>query len=333
MVAVVQKIKCVQTNEVNSEYEALFSVIHPILTGLVYSLKREIVTQVEGYDNISLELFTRLYEPGDGDCGICFEYAVHDAIISKDPEVLNRIDDALTKFCKIKGDDPSSILFGAEKSGQPYFIDSVMEHLTDDSLLLTGDRGKPIKLKKHINGVVSAFRRPVDRSKLPSSINGLWKADLFVGNANSDKWVGTTVKINPKQLEGARGLRLGIVPARQGKSDKIQKVDTKNLIVCPVPYDQSFMEIFYEGWNIVKKFIAARGDMPKEIELPVSLDRTICKYLVDRKDFPVLEVIETLKNLAQPHLMDVENSSAIITSAVDEEIKINRIIAPVSTIG
>lgn len=329
----VQKIKCVQTNEVNSEYEALFSVIHPILTGLVYSLKREIVTQVGGYDNISLELFTRLYEPGDGDCGICFEYAVHDAIISKDPEVLNRIDDALTKFCKIKGDDPSSILFGAEKSGQPYFIDSVMEHLTDDSLLLTGDRGKPIKLKKHINGVVSAFRRPVDRSKLPSSINGLWKADLFVGNANSDKWVGTTVKINPKQLEGARGLRLGIVPARQGKSDKIQKVDTKNLIVCPVPYDQSFMEIFYEGWNIVKKFIAARGDMPKEIELPVSLDRTICKYLVDRKDFPVLEVIETLKNLAQPHLMDVENSSAIITSAVDEEIKINRIIAPVSTIG
>ena len=329
----VQKIKCVQTNEVNSEYEALFSVIHPILTGLVYSLKREIVTQVGGYDNISLELFTRLYEPGDGDCGICFEYAVHDAIISKDPEVLNRIDDALTKFCKIKGDDPSSILFGAEKSGQPYFIDSVMEHLTDDSLLLTGDRGKPIKLKKHINGVVSAFRRPVDRSKLPSSINGLWKADLFIGNANSDKWVGTTVKINPKQLEGARGLRLGIVPARQGKSDKIQKVDTKNLIVCPVPYDQSFMEIFYEGWNIVKKFIAARGDMPKEIELPVSLDRTICKYLVDRKDFPVLEVIETLKNLAQPHLMDVENSSAIITSAVDEEIKINRIIAPVSTIG
>ena len=147
------------------------------------------------------------------------------------------------------------------------------------------------------------------------------------------RWVGTTVKINPKQLEGARGLRLGIVPARQGKSDKIQKVDTKNLIVCPVPYDQSFMEIFYEGWNIVKKFIAARGDMPKEIELPVSLDRTICKYLVDRKDFPVLEVIETLKNLAQPHLMDVENSSAIITSAVDEEIKINRIIAPVSTIG
>ena len=333
MVAVVQKIKCVQTNEVNSEYEALFSVIHPILTGLVYSLKREIVTQVGGYDNISLELFTRLYEPGDGDCGICFEYAVHDAIISKDPEVLNRIDDALTKFCKIKGDDPSSILFGAEKSGQPYFIDSVMEHLTDDSLLLTGDRGKPIKLKKHINGVVSAFRRPMDRSKLPSSINGLWKADLFVGNANSDKWVGTTVKINPKQLEGARGLRLGIVPARQGKSDKIQKVDTKNLIVCPVPYDQSFMEIFYEGWNIVKKFIAARGNMPKEIELPVSLDRTICKYLVDRKDFPVLEVIETLKNLAQPHLMDVENSSAIITSAVDEEIKINRIIAPVSTIG
>ena len=86
----INKIKCIQSNEVNSEYEALFSVIHPILTGLVYTLKHEIVEQVGGYENISLELFTRLYEPGDGDCGICFEYAVHDAIISKDPDVFKQ---------------------------------------------------------------------------------------------------------------------------------------------------------------------------------------------------------------------------------------------------
>ena len=35
----VKNIKCSQINEVNSEYEALFSVIHPILTGLALSLK------------------------------------------------------------------------------------------------------------------------------------------------------------------------------------------------------------------------------------------------------------------------------------------------------
>lgn len=320
--------KCIQTNDVHSEYEALFSVIHPILYGLTMTLKQDIVKQVGGYDKISLELFTRLYEPGDGDCGICFEYAVHDAIINKNQDILERIDSALSKFCKIKGDTPSSILFGAEKSGQLQFIDSVMEHLTDDSILLPGTKGQPIKLKRHINGVVSAFRKPQDREKLPSSINGLWKADLFVGNTNIDKWVGTTVKINPKQLESARGLRLGIVPCRQGKNDKIYKHETKNLIVCPVPYDQSFMEIFYEGWIIIKKFILARGNMPKEIDLPSGLDRLVCKELVARKRFPILDVLEVLKNMGQPHLMYIEETEASITSKTKEMMKINKIIAP-----
>lgn len=325
----VEKIKCIQINEVNSEYEALFSVIHPILTGLVYSLKHDVVDDVGGYNKITLELFTRLYEPGDGDCGICFEYAVHDAIVNSNPEVLNRIDTALSKYCKIKGASPSSILFGAEKSGQLHFIDSVKEHLTDNSQLLTGDRGKPIKLKKHIDGVVSAFKKPQDREKLPNSINGLWKADLFVGNTVMDNWVGTTVKINPSQLEAARGLRLGIVPSRQGKSDKILKNEAKNLIICPVPYDGSFMEIFYEGWGIVKQFILAHGDMPKEINLSSSLDRLVCKELVSRKRFPVLDVIEVLKTMGQPHLMDVENKSANIDTN-DSNLKINRIVTPVS---
>lgn len=328
----IELAKCKQTNQVNSEFEALFSVIYPILYGLVSTLNKETVSEIGGYNKISLGLFTKLYQPGDGDCGICFEYAVHNAIMTKDNEVLTRIDSALSKYCKIKGDDPSSILFGAEKSGQIQFIDSVMSHLTDDSLLLTGDRGKPIKLKRHINGVVSAFRKPQEREKLPSSINGLWKADLFVGNTLLDKWVGTTVKINPKLLESAHGLRLGIVPSRQGKNDKIYKHETKNLIICPVPYDESFMEIFYEGWGIVKQFILARGEMPKEINLSSSLDRMICKHLVDRRKYPVFDVIEYLKTMGQPHLMEVENTNINIMSNSSEVTRINRIVAPISEI-
>lgn len=328
----IESIQCTQKNDVQSEYEALFSVIYPIIKGLALSLKQDIVLQVGGYNNISLELFTRLYNPSDGDCGICFEYAVHDAIVRSNPDVLNRIDNALTKHCKIKGSAPSSILFGAEKSGILQFIDSVKEHLTDDSLLLTGDRGKPIKLKRHIDGVVSAFKKPKDRAKLPSSINGLWKADLFVGNTSQDKWVGTTVKINPSHLEGARGLRLGIVPSRQGKYDKIYKLETKNLIVCPVPYDGAFMEIFYEAWNIVKQFILAKGNMPTEMNLPSSLDRLVCKELVQRKTFPVLDVIEVLRTLGQPDFVDTTNKTLNVESNVDGT-KINRIVTPISQLS
>lgn len=105
------------------------------MEGLALSLNQEIVEQVGGYKKISLKHFTDLYRPGDGDCGICFEYAVHSAIVDKNSEILSRIDYALNNFCKIKQGDPTSILFGAEKNGTLQLIDSVTEHLMDDSYL------------------------------------------------------------------------------------------------------------------------------------------------------------------------------------------------------
>lgn len=320
-----------QNAPVNSEVEALFSVTIPILKGILYSLKREIVQQVGGYDKINLALLSRLYKEGDGDCGICFEYAVHDAITQNNADVLERIDTALVKFCKIKQGDPTSILFGAEKSGAMQLIDSVTEHLTDDSYLLTGGVGQPIKLKKHIQGVLNAFRKPSEREKLPNSINGLWKADLFVGKTEPDRWVGTTVKINPKQLEGARGLRLAIVPEKQGSKDNIYKHETKNLIVCPVPYDESFMEIFYRGWLAIKYFLNSDSKLPKESLLPMGADRFVCKFLEDRRNFPVIDVLEAMDVVKQPCLLTVEEKEAQIKVTNElSDIRLQQIVAPLS---
>lgn len=325
----------IQNRDVGSEVEALTSVVVPILKGLLLSLNRDLVNKVGGIEKISLSLLARLYKPGDGDCGICFEYAVHDAIIRNESSVLNRIDSALTSFCKIKGGEPTSILFGAEKSGVIQLIDSVTEHLTDDSALLTGDRGKPIKLKKHINGVISAFRKASEREKLPNSINGLWKADLFVGRAEPDKWVGTTVKINPSQLEAAKGLRLAIVPAKQGKGDKIQFNEMKNLVVCPVPYDQAFMEIFYQGWMIVKQFLNADAKLPKEVYLPRGADRQVCKYLQERREYPVLDVIDALERIMQPELIIINEKEAHLHVENNgiTDIKLQKMMVPISQLN
>ena len=81
--------------------------------------------------------------------------------------------------------------------------------------------------QKLLLGEMNAFRKKSEREKLPNSINGLWKADLFVGKSELDQWVGTTVKINPAQLEGAKGLRLAIIPAKYEKSDKFYFHETK----------------------------------------------------------------------------------------------------------
>ena len=258
---------------------------------------------------LKLFMLPRLRRPGDGDIGICFEYAVHDALNKKNATVVERVSDAL-QLCNLPGQEIASILFGAEKNGALNLIDTAKDLLTSDSILLYGTKGRPVKLKRHIDSVAAAFRRPDARQTLPQSIRGLWKADLFTGDRDEDRWIGTTLKINPDYLEGGKGLRLGIVPARQGESDAITKDESKNLVVCPLPYDRSFMQVFYQAWEVVVQFLFSDARLPREANLPRPPSRQVARFLEDRRDFSVVEVIEALEPLAQPYLLRTEESSA-----------------------
>ena len=169
-----------QLNPVADEVLALTAVVRPILTGVLYALKQDVVARLGGYDAITLDMLARVYRGGDGDCGICFEYAVHEAMSRSDPMVLERINDA-ARLCNVPGKEIKSILFGLEKSGTQQLIDTASEILTDDSRLLYGTKGQPAKLRKHLNQIGGAFRNRKTRPALPYSIRGLWKADLFVG--------------------------------------------------------------------------------------------------------------------------------------------------------
>lgn len=319
----------VQQNAVADEVSALIAVVRPILTGLLYSLKQEVVDEVGDFSDIKLKLLPRLYRPGDGDCGICYEYAVHDAVQRQEPTVLERIDDAIKK-CKVPGNSVESILFGVEKKGASQLIATAHEVLSDDSRLLTGKRSQPPKLKGYLNQIAAAFRRPSTRLSLPTSMNGLWKADLFLGTTDGDRWVGTTVKINPAQLEAANGLRIGIVPATQGRTDRIRKDDRKNLIICPLPYDGAFMEIFYSGWTIVQQFMNADAEMPREVALPTPAHRQVANELARRREFPVLDVVAALAPIAQPQLLTTQESKQTLApTGGGQQLLIDGLISPI----
>lgn len=315
-----------QLNPVADEVAALTAVARPILTGVLYALRRDLVQTVGGYDKVTLELLARLYRAGDGDCGICFEYAVHDAIRNGDARVLERISDA-AKLCKVPGTDLHSILFGLEKTGTQQLIDTAEELLTDDSRLLYGTKGQPLKLRKHLNGIAGAFRNRNTRPALPYSIRGLWKADLFLGFSDTDRWAATTVKINPAQLEGAAGLRIGIVPTRQGRSDKVKLDENKNLVVCPLHHDEDFMQVFYEAWRIVQAFIDADAKVPKEIMLPRPVDREVAKILAERREFPVLEVVEAIGVFSQPELL-ATNDTQVGLQTLKGSTQTDMVLAP-----
>ena len=322
-----------QLNPVSDEVLALVAVVRPILTGTLYALKHDIVAEVGKHADIALKLLARLYKPGDGDCGICFEYAVHEALHTHDDRVVERVADAI-KLCRVTGNDTTSILFGAEKNGALRLIDTARAALTDDSTLLYGTAGRPAKLKRHLQSIALAAKRssPSANLWLPYSISGLWKADLFLGCTDSDRWVGTTVKNNPLALEGAKGLRIGIVPTKQGRSDKVRKDETKNLVICPLAHDGDFMQTFYEGWQIVQAFIASDAQVPREVALPRPAHREVARMLEDRRDFPVLDVIDALRIFAQPELLetaDKEVGMEAINNSREETIT-DTIVAPIA---
>lgn len=181
-----------QLNPVADDISAILAIVRPILSGLLGSLQDAVVEKAGGAEKIDLQLLARLRREGDGDCGICYEYAVHEAVVQSDPKVMDRVEDAL-KLCKVPRQDHQSILFGVEKTGAQQIIATAEQILTDDSRLLTGKQSQPPKLKNYLSRLAGAFRRPTTRASLPTSINGLWKADLFLGCTDSDRWIGTTV--------------------------------------------------------------------------------------------------------------------------------------------
>jgi hypothetical protein len=292
-----------QQSPVADEVGALVAVTRPIIAGVLQSISTEMLT-ASSHDraDLPLKLLGRLRKQGDGDCGIAFEYAVHDAVLTGEPVATERIADAL-RLCKITQGDPASILFAIEKAGAQQLISTEIDLITANSRVLSGVRGQPVKLKNYLNQLAAAFRRPNTRLNLPQSINGLWKADLFLGSTEPDHWVGTTVKINPSHLESAHGLRIAIVPSYAGRSDAIALDEQKGLVLCPMPHDGSFMQIFYEGWRIVQALCESDFKMPKEVDVPTPSHREVARVYIERRDFPVVDVLDAVAKFGQPELL------------------------------
>jgi hypothetical protein len=147
------KVKAeVQQNPVGDEVAALVAVVRPILAGLLFGLKDDIAAEVGGKENVKLKLLPRMRRPGDGDLGICFEYAVHNAMLRHEGDVLDRIDHTLSRLCGVSGADLGSILFAVEKSGSQQLINTNANLITLQSVLMSGVRGQPVKLGRHIGG-------------------------------------------------------------------------------------------------------------------------------------------------------------------------------------
>lgn len=298
--AIMKLQKEVQLAEVTDVARARIALALPVLKGVLFALQHARVARLGGYEQITLADLAREHREGSGDCGICFEYAVHDSLQAKHESVHALLSNVLNDFCGIKT-GAESILFGAEKTGGISLIQTSQSLINENSRILSGKIGQPAKLQKQWAAIQKAFRDTKARDRLPGSIRGLWKADLFLGSSVEDRWVGTTLKLNKSDFQGAAGLRIGIYPeTRRGEGPT--RDDSNNLVLCPLPYDANFMESFYSSFFAVKQFMLADARVPKPVALPNSADRFLAQQLEDRRDFPVLAVIDAMYAMGQPGL-------------------------------
>jgi hypothetical protein len=103
---------------------------------------------------------------------------------------------------------------------------------------------------------------------------------------------------------------VGIVPTHQGESDAVELDSGRTLVVCPLPYDRSFMQVFYQAWEVVVQFLNADARVPREPFLPRPASRQVARYLEDRRDFAVQDVIDALAPLSQPQLLRTQAGMA-----------------------
>ncbi len=306
-------LRAIQQEGLSDAVQAKFSMAIPVLEATLGSLARERANRFGGYKAVTLADLARETREGMGDAGICFELAVHQAIEGRNHLIHPLISDVLDRHMGIK-ENADSILFGPEKNHVIPILESTQNALTEESRVWVGNRGQPPKLKRYIPQIINAFRRNEARNKLPRSISGIWKADLFLGGKTIDRWLGTTVKINPDQLVGAQGLRVGIYPKRNA-GDAPRLDDNLNLLRIPLPYDGAFMEAFYKAFFLIRAFLRADARVPPEIALPDAEDRFVTRELEQRRDFAASAVMDVLRDMAQPKLLRSEPVIDIVPAA------------------
>ena len=97
-----------QAHPVADEVSALVAVTGPIIAGVLQSVSAEVANAFGTRDQVPLKMLGQLRKRGNGDCGIAFEYAIHDAVISQDASIAERVADAL-EMCQILRGEPATV--------------------------------------------------------------------------------------------------------------------------------------------------------------------------------------------------------------------------------
>ena len=238
---------------------------------------------------------------GDG-----FEWAVHEAILAGEPSVVNPVAAALRRASAnyVKDAAPSSILFGQERARFLGFMDAVVDGAGTDSYLLPQGSGKPFRFGPWVS---LAAHGPAAEPQLNDRIKKIWKTDLFLSAVGDSRHFAATIKSNYQQLEGGKGLRIGIVPESThfANSSGVRYSGDHNLWVVTLADPNGFMGLFNDADHAVARAICTLGKQcaPPYFIKPSAKAQRIQEQIEKYPNASAIEIEDALNDAAQQDLI------------------------------
>ncbi len=238
---------------------------------------------------------------GDG-----FEWAVHEAIVGGEPLVCEPIARALegaSATLRNNIDRPTSLLFGYERAKYLGFLNAVVEAGADSYILPDGS-GRPFNFGPWVS---VAAKGQLAEPLLRPRIREIWKTDIFLSNQQETRYVAASIKSNWRQLEQARGIRIGIVPEAPDLTRPYRRHKGMHLAVLPDP--DGFMGLFNDAYQAVARAVAAVGrqDPGNYFEKPSAKAQRLQEQLQRYEKAKVIDLEDALDEAAQERLVAVQS--------------------------
>jgi len=298
-----------QKQPVDERGRAMYAVARSIIRAQLDQLTQE---DLEDLDrdrvDVTLRQLAKLarLDRDKGMRGDGFEWAVHEAVLGKEPTVVEPISDAMLKASKkfVTMTTPTSLLFGYERAKYLGFLDAIVENAGAEAVLLPDGRGRPF----YFDGpwMKLAAKGKVAEPALSSRIRRVWKTDLFLSDEVRHRHVAATIKSNWKLLEDGPGLRLGIVPAAKDLAAGVRRQGDLWLAVLPDP--NGFMGLFNDAYESVAEAVFSLGkhDRGNYFYKPTPMGQRLQQQLEKYGSAKVVEVEHALNEAAQQDLIGVE---------------------------
>jgi hypothetical protein len=303
------QVTFIEQNAPIDEYgRALYAVARSVLRALIDSLSEEDLTDLNTpLDQVRMRQLAKVVrlERDKGMRGDGFEWAVHEAILGEEPKVVEPVYQALRRASTyVKDAMPMSVMFGYERAKYLGFLDAVIDEAGTNSYLLPEGQGRPFRFGPWVSRAAEGH---LAEDQLPARIKKIWKTDLFLSTQDDPRYFAATIKSNFAQLEGGRGLRVGIVPESTAVGNRagVRYSSEHGLWVVTLDDPNGFMGLFNDGYHAVARAMCSLGkqEPPPYFTKPTAKGQRVQEQLQKYPDAKAVDIEAALDEAAQQDLV------------------------------